>query len=40
MTNEYEWIDSYDNPGREYCGGDALLGWVIYAAAVLYMISF
>ncbi len=38
MTNQYEWIDSYDNPGREYGAGDVFFGWVIYVAAVVYLI--
>lgn len=38
MTNEYEWIDSNENPRREYGAGDALFGWIIYAAAVLYLV--
>jgi hypothetical protein len=38
MTNEYEWIDSSDECKREFGAGDALLGWVLYAAAVLYLI--
>lgn len=37
MTNEYEWIDSRDESKREFGSADVLLGWVIYAVAVLYM---
>lgn len=38
MANEYEWIDSYDSPGREFGAGDTLFGWAVYVAALLYMI--
>jgi hypothetical protein len=38
MTNQYEWIDSDDTLRPEYGTGDLLLGWVIYAAAVIYLI--
>ena len=38
MTNEYEWIDSSGNPRREFGAADTLLGWALYAAAVLYLI--
>ena len=38
MTNQYEWIDSHDNPRTEYGSGDMLIGWIIYAAAVVTLI--
>lgn len=38
MTNQYEWIDSHDNPRTAYGSGDMLIGWIIYAAAVVYLI--
>ena len=38
MNNEYEWIDSSDNPRREFGAGDVLVGWVIYALVVLFLI--
>ncbi len=38
MTNQYEWIDSHDNPKTEYASGDMLFGWAIYVAAVVYLI--
>jgi len=38
MTNQYEWIDSHDNPRIEYGSGDMLIGWIIYAAAVVTLI--
>lgn len=37
MTNEYEWIDQRDACKREFGSGDMLLGWLIYAVAVVYM---
>ncbi len=38
MTNQYEWIDNHDNPRIEYGSGDMLIGWIIYAAAVVFLI--
>ena len=38
MTDQYEWTDSHVNPRTEYGGGDMLFGWVIYVAAVVYLI--
>ena len=38
MTNQYEWIDSHDNPRTEYASGDILFGWVAYVTAVVYLI--
>jgi hypothetical protein len=38
MSNEYDFIDSDDHPRREFGAGDVLVGWVIYVAAVLYLI--
>lgn len=38
MTNEYEWIDDRDEFKRDFGSGDALLGWVIYAFALLYLV--
>ncbi len=38
MTNQYEWIDSHDNPRTERGNGDMILGWAIYVAAVVYLI--
>ena len=38
MTNQYEWIDSHDNPRIAYGSGDMLIGWIIYAAAVVFLI--
>ncbi len=38
MANQYEWIDSHDNPRTAYGSGDMLIGWIIYAAAVVFLI--
>ena len=38
MTNEYEWIDSRDECKREYGSADMALGWIIYAAALIFII--
>ena len=38
MVNQYEWIDSYDNPRTEHGSGDILFGWIGYVAAVVYLI--
>lgn len=38
MTNEYEWIDISDHPRREFGARDVTFGWIVYAAAVLYLV--
>ena len=38
MTNEYEWVDSSENPQRQFGSSDVLFGWIVYAAALLFLI--
>ena len=35
MANEYEWLDTYENPRRMVTARDEVSGWVVSAIVVV-----